>query len=449
MLLNEDEAKVICEKLLSRVRADDALVSVSSEDLSHLRFAANAFTTSGRREDISVSVTVWIDKKKGSASTNETGEEALRTVVEQAEQLARVSPVDREYLPTLGPQQYRPTQGYVEATVNVSLPARAEAMGDIIAACEKDTVVGAGFHQARGSAEAGATRRGNFYYHRSSLLSLSVTARTREGGGSGYFLRNHFDASKLDTALIGRGAIQKALRSRGARTLSPGTYSVILEPQAVADLLIYFQLFFDARQADERRSPFAATEGKTKVGQKIFDQRLSFYSDPWHPQLPDSPVTEEGVPAREFHLVGNGVLENLVYSRFWAKEKQKEPSPGPVNIIMESVGPTASVADMVRDTKKGLLVSRFWYLRLVDPRTAALTGLTRDGVWYVEGGKIQYPVRNFRFNQSLLEMLAPGNVDLIGAPERVGSSEAQGSDAALLPALKVKAFHFTSQSEAV
>jgi predicted Zn-dependent protease len=126
-----------------------------------------------------------------------------------------------------------------------------------------------------------------------------------------------------------------------------------------------------------------------------------------------------------------------------------EPTPGPVNTIMESSAAPASVDDMVKDTKKGLLVGRFWYIRPVDPRTALMTGLTRDGVWMIEDGKIAYPVRNFRFNQSLLQMLAPGNVEMIGAPERVGSSEGQGTSAALLPALKLKAFNFTSQSEAV
>ena len=145
----------------------------------------------------------------------------------------------------------------------------------------------------------------------------------------------------------------------------------------------------------------------------------------------------------------NGVLENLQYSRYWANEKGKEPTPGPVNTIVESSAPAASVEEMIKATDRGLLVSRFWYIRSVDPRTALFTGLTRDGVWFIEKGKIQYPIRNFRFNQSILELLAPGNVELIGAPERVSGSETQGRGASLTPALKVKQFHFTSQSEAV
>jgi len=449
MLLNEQEAKAICQKLLGYVKADDATASVESRDDSHLRFADNNFTTSGRREDVQASVTVWVEGKKGAAFTNETHDASLEAAARQAEQLARFSPVDPEYLPTLGPQQYKPTHGFAAATADIPATTRAKTINDVIAACEQENVTSAGFHRARGAAHAAATKNGNFSYERSSLASLSVTARTREGGGSGYFLRNHFDVAKLDTAGIARTCIQKALRSREARALDAATYTVILEPQAVADLFAAFAFFFDARAADEGRSTFSSPGGKTKVGQQIFDVRISISSDPWHPELPGSQAAQSGIPAQKLYLVRNGVLETLIYSRFWAKQKGKEPTPGPVNIIFESSQRAASVEQMIASTERGLLVSRFWYLRFVDPRTLLQTGLTRDGVWLVEKGKIQYPVRNFRFNQSLLEMLTPGNVELIGAPERVGSSEAQGSASALLPALKVKQFHFTSQSDAV
>jgi len=137
------------------------------------------------------------------------------------------------------------------------------------------------------------------------------------------------------------------------------------------------------------------------------------------------------------------------YSRFWAKQKGKEPTPGPVNSIMESSQSPVAVEDMIKSMDRGILLGRFWYIRGLDPRTATQTGLTRDGIWYIEKGKIQYPVKNFRFNQSVMQLLAPGNVDMIGKPERVGGSEGQGGSSALLPALKVKEFHFSSQSEAV
>ena len=197
MLLSEKETQALCNKALKFTKADDAEVSVVTDDFSHLRFAANGFTTSGRREDASASVTVWIDRKRGSASASDLDDASLKMAVEQAEHLARISPVDKEYLPTLGPQTYKPTAGYVEATVNLSLSDRAKAIDAIIRACEKEGVIGAGFHHASGAASGSATRNGNFHYRRSSLVSLSVTARTSDGGSSGYFLRNHFDIAKL------------------------------------------------------------------------------------------------------------------------------------------------------------------------------------------------------------------------------------------------------------
>jgi predicted Zn-dependent protease len=449
MLLTEKEARTICEKLMGFVKADDATVGVTSENYGHLRFAANAFTTSGARENVSVGVTVWISNKRGAASTNEIDDESLKSTVALAEQLARISPADREYMPTLGQQNYKPVNGYAEATSNISLTSRARTINDVIAACEKAKVIGAGFHQARGSAGASLTKNGNFIYDRSSLVSLSTTARTPDGTSSGYFLRNHFDVAKLDTSRVANEAIRKALDSRNPRVLEPGVYPAILEPQAVADLLGFFAFSFDARSAEEGRSPFSAPGGKTRVGEKIFDERINIYSDPWHPELPGSKAAQGGLPAQKIYLVRNGMLENLVYSRFWAKQKGKEPTPGPANSIIESSQPAVSIDDMIKAMDRGLLLGRFWYIRGLDPRTATQTGLTRDGIWYVENGKIQYPVKNFRFNQSVMQLLASGNVDMIGTPERVGSSEGQGGNAALLPALKVKEFHFSSQSEAV
>ena len=449
MLLTETDARAICEKLLSYVKADDAVVNVNSENYGHLRFAANAFTTSGARENVTVSVTVWIGGKRGSASTNEIDDESLKSTVALAEQLARISPVDREYMPSLGKQTYKPVDGYADATSNISVTTRAKTINDAIAACEKAKVIGAGFHQARGNAGGSATKNGNFIYDRSTLVSLGMTARTPDGTSSGYFLRNHFDVAKLDTARVANESIRKALDSRNPRVLEAGVYPAILEAQAVVDLVGQLAFSFDARSAEEGRSPFSAPGGKTKVGQKIFDERINVYSDPWHPELPGSKSAQSGLPAEKIYLVRNGVLENLVYSRYWAKQKGKEPTPGPVNSIIESSAPPVSVDDMIKSMDRGILLGRFWYIRGVDPRTALQTGLTRDGIWYIENGKIQYPVKNFRFNQSVIQLLAPGNIEMIGKPERVGNSEGQGGQSALLPALKVKAFNFSSQSEAV
>lgn len=444
MLLTEKEAREITDKILSYVKADDAQVGVSSEKTSHLRFAGNAFLTSGNTVERGANVTVWIKGKRGASSTTDLGDASLKAMVEQAEQVAEISPVDREYLPTLSAQTYKPSNGYVEATANLSLTNRAKQIGDILKQSEKEKVISAGFHQARAIAEAFATKNKNFGFEKRTVVGLSVTARMPDGTSSGYFARNHFDINRLDTARIAKESIRKAIEGRNTKTVEPGIYTVILEPQAVADLLGGLAFQFNARSAEEGRSPYSLAGGKTKLGQKIFDERINIYSDPWNAELPASPSAQGGIPAEKIYLIKNGVLENLIYNRFWAKQKNVAPTPGPVNTIMESSGKAASVEEMLASTEKGLLISRFWYIRATDPRTASSTGLTRDGVWLIEKGKIAYPVRNFRFNQSIIQMLAQGNVEMIGKPERVG--DGNGS---LLPALKLKAFNFTSASDAV
>jgi len=444
MLLTEKEAREITEKILSYVKADDAQVGLSSEKHSFLRFARNGFLTSGSTVERGASVTVWIKGKRGASSVSDLSDASLKAMVEQAEQIAEISPVDREYLPTLAPQNYKPSNGFVEATADISLTNRASAIGEILKTSEKSNVISAGFHQTRAVAEAFATKNKNFGFERRTVGSLSMTARTPDGTSSGYFARSHFDINRLDTERIARESIRKALEGRSAKTVDPGVYTVVLEPQAVADLLGGLAFQFNARSAEEGRSPYSLSGGKTKLGQKIFDERINIYSDPWNAELPASASAQGGIPAEKIYLIKNGVLENLIYNRFWAKRSEKPPTPGPVNTIFESSEKPASIEQMIASTERGLLISRFWYIRATDPRTASSTGLTRDGVWLIEKGKVTTPVRNFRFNQSVIQMLAPGNVEMIGTPERVGDG-----NAALLPALKIKAFNFTSASDAV
>lgn len=448
MLMTEKEAKALCQKILGLVKADDAQVNLNSSAQSHQRFAASTFTTSGASEDTSVTLTVWISKKKGQATSNDLSDGALRTLVGQAEQMARISPVDREYLPTLGPQQYRAPSGYTAATERITPTSRAKAVAEIIAAGKKDALQVAGLYLATDSATASATKNGNFFYDQKSNVSLSTTARTQSGDGSGYFTRSHFDAAKLDTQRIARMAMQKALTSRVPQPLAPGAYPVILEAQAVADLLPLLIPSLDARSAEEGRSAFSAPGGKTRLGEKFFAERVNLFSDPAHVEVPAAAATAEGIPAEKTWLVRNGVVETLLNNRFWAQQKGKTPTPGPVNLILTSATTPVKLEEMIAATERGLLVSRFWYIRPVDQRTLTFTGLTRDGLWLIEGGKLKHPVRNFRFNQSVLEMLSANGLDTIGVPERVNRGEGGGLPL-LLPPLKLKRFNFSSQSDAV
>ena len=447
MLFTEQEVKTLTSKILSMTTADDASAGVGSNKQSHLRFAGNNVLTSGMRETRNANIVVWIGGRRGSASTNDLDDASLKAMVEQAEAIARKAPQDREYMPTLGKQTYKPVNGYFAATANLSLVDRAKQIGAIIAECEKNNVIGAGFHSAGAQAGGNATKNGNFDYERSTGVGLSVTTRTPDGQSSGYFLRSHNDIAKLDTMRIAKESIRKALEGRGARAIEPGIYTVILEPQAVADLIGGFGFGFNARTADEGRSPFSAPGGKTKLGEKVFDEKVTIYSDPWNPDLPGSQSAQGGIPAQKITMINKGVLENLTYNRYWAAQKDRQPTPGPVNTIFQTSGPMNTIEEMIKSTPRGILVGRFWYIRQTDPRRAASTGLTRDGVWWIENGKVAYPLKNFRFNQSTVEMLAPGNVLMVGKPERVGSSE--GGGGSLLPALKVREFNFTSQSEAV
>ncbi len=445
-MLSEREARKICDTLLKLTKADDAVAGVSESIESNQRFAANAFATNGSSRERAFSVTVWMDKRQGSASGTEFDEASLRRAVEQAEHLAKLSPVDVEYLPTLGPQKYKPVKGFVSRTAEISPKWRAKEIGAILDRCDEAKVIGAGLFRSGAFAGGSATRHGNFEFERSTSASLSMTARTPDGKSSGYALHNHFDLDKLDIDGVAQRAVDKALTGRDAQRLEPGVYPVILEPQAVGDILGFFRGAFTARNADEGRSPMSAPGGKTLLGQPVFDSKIHFYSDPWHPELPGSQSAQEGIPAEKLYLIRGGVVENIVNSRFWAQKMGRQPTPGPVNQILESAGRAHSLAEMIANTRRALLLTRLWYIRMVNPRTQLLTGLTRDGVWLIENGKIKHPVRNFRFNQSVMQMLAPGNVEMIGKPERVGDGGRGGS---LFPALNLKAFTFSSESEAV
>lgn len=443
-MLTRDAAIKICETVLAHTKsagAEDAMVSLQNAIESHARFADNSITTSGRSEDVDINVTVWVGGRRGAITGNDANPDALKRISEEAVQIARVSPMHREYVPTLGPLDYPAARGFAAATADVDLAARAASLQAALAACRTAKVNGAGFHTARASAIAAATANGNRRYFQSSQADMSVTARSVDGTGSGYYAGDHFDLARLDAKHIAEQAVGKAVRSREPKAIEPGVYPVILEPQAVSDLMGSFNSALDARTADEGRSAFSGKDGKTRVGEPLFHPKINLYSDPMHAEMPAVPSTNEGIPATRLSLVKGGAIENLIYSRYWAQQRKLQPTPGPVNYIMESSDPAVPLDDMIKATPRGLLISRFWYVRLVDPRTIVLTGLTRDGLWWIDKGRISHPVRNLRFNQSVLAMLAPWNVEAIGAPQRLSPF--------MVPALKLGSFTFTSISDAI
>jgi len=443
-MLTRDEALKICETVLDHAKAagaEDAQVSIENSVESHARFADNRITTSGRSDDVDLTTTVWVGRRRGAATVNDTSAAALKQIASDAVEIAKLSPVQREYVPTLGPATYAAASGFADSTANIDVNARAKTLQGVLDAVRGQKITGAGFHTARTAATATATLNGNRRFFRSTRADFSVTARTPDGTGSGYYSGDHFDVSRLDAQRIATEAVNKAVRSRNPQPIEPGNYPVILEPQAVADLIGTLTGAFDARPAEEGRSAFSTKDSKTRLGEAMFSERLNLFSDPNHAELPTATATNEGVPASRLSLVKGGVIENLVYSRYWAQEKKRDATAGPTNFILESTQAPTSMPEMIKGMKRGLLITRFWYVRLVDPRTLVLTGLTRDGLWWVENGQIRNPVRNLRFNQSVLAMLAPWNVEAIGKSERLAPF--------MVPALRLGSFTFTSISDAI
>ncbi len=449
--MTRSEAEALVKKILGFGRVKELEVQITAGRRAHLRFARNAATTSGVSDTDVVSVTAWQGKRKAAVSAAGAAGDgaALRRLVQDAEDLARLSPEDPEYQPLLGPQQYLEVNAYDAATAEMPAAARAKAVAAAIAHAKAQRTVAAGIFRNSGVVHVLGNSAGLFAYFPVSSASFSITARTPDGSGSGYNSVSSVRSSSLDTKEAAAVAVRKALDSRGARDLPPGVYTTILEPQAVADLSPSLIFALHARPADEGRSVFSAPGGKTRIGERIFDPRVSIYTDPQHPVVPASAFADDGYPAGKAYLARSGVLENLSNSRYWARQKGRQPGPFFVNLIMD--GENHPLSDLIAATERGILVTRFWYVRPVDPQQGLVTGLTRDGSFYIEKGRILHPVRNFRFNESLVRIL--GEVEMLGAPQRVSSSEGQnyGDGSALwyAPAMRVKSFRYTSVSDAV
>jgi predicted Zn-dependent protease len=363
--------------------------------------------------------------------------------------LAAFSPEDPEYLPPLGPQTYLEPKAYDTATAEMPAAARAQVVAEAIAAAKGAQLVAAGIYRNSGVVQVLANSAGLFGYFPWSRAAFSITTRTSDGTGSGYAALSSNNAQSIDCKEAAGIAVKKALDSRGARELPPGAYPAILEPQGVADISSSLIFALNARLADEGRSVFSAPGSKTRIGEKIFDPRVHIQTDPQHPVVPGSSFSAGGLPTRKADLIREGVLENLTSSRYWATQKSRQPGPFVVNLVMDGEG--TAISDMIKSTERGILLTRLWYVRPVDPQQALVTGLTRDGTFFIENGKIAFPIKNFRFNESLVRLL--GEVEALGTPQRVQSSEGMnygdGGLPLMLPAMKVKSFRFTSLSDAV
>lgn len=435
-IYSKEEARQIMEKALSFSSADACVINMSGSESGNIRYARNTVTTSGHRSNQSLVVQASFGKKSGTATIDEFDDASLEKVVKRAEELAKLSPENPEFMTPLEPQTYDEPVSYVEATANITPEYRAEvALNSITPAKTKD-VTAAGFLNDSAGFSALLNSNGLFAYNKSTNADFTVTMRSNDGTGSGWVTRDFNDINKFDAKEASQVALDKALMSREAKAIEPGKYTVILEPAASVQLLQNMSRSFNARTADEGRS-FMSKDGGTKLGDKIVDERVNIWSDPLHPDVPTSTWNGDGQPLKKMKWIENGVVKNLAYSRYWAQEKGVDAVPSPNNFIMD--GGDASLDDLIKSTKKGILVTRFWYIRSVDPQTLLFTGLTRDGTFYIENGKIKYPVKNFRFNESPIIML--NNLETLGEQVRVSGN--------LVPYMKIRDFTFTSLSDAV
>ncbi len=445
-LTSEAEAQELTARVVKLSKADAVHVNLQSTYTTNLRFAANQVSTSGAVTDAQLAVTSAFGAKHAVTTTNDLSEASIARVVAASEALARLAPDDPEAMPELSRQTYEPVGAFFEATANVSPDDRAKAaLSALSQARATGELNAAGFLIVNATVQAVANSAGLFGYHRSTNTNYTITVRTADGTGSGWAGAENPDWTQIDFGATSARAIEKARASRNPVAIEPGRYTVIFEPQAVGDLVQLIAGYVDARSADEGRSPFTKMGGGNKVGQKIVDARVTLLSDPRDDQLLDTPFDNDGLPLGRQVWIGNGVLEHLQYTRYWAK-KAKQPATGqPGSIKLQGSGATSTIDQMIASTPRGVLVTRLWYLREVDPRTILYTGLTRDGTFLIEDGKITKAVRNMRFNDSPLFMLA--NLDAMGHPERVAGTEAGG--AVVMPPIKVHDFNFTSLSEAV
>ncbi len=443
-ILNQEETKRISDKVMSLSKADECIVTINGSRTGNIRYARNAVSTAGLVENTQLSVAVAFGRKQGTAVINEFDDKSLAKAVQRAEELAKLAPENPEFMPTPDKQAFKGSDTFSKSTDAINPEYRAQVAAYSIEACKKKGLVAAGFFTDQSSFETVANSRGVFGHQSQTGIDFTCTVRTEDGRGSGWVRRDAQDVNRFDPRAAAEVAMEKAIRSAEAKALEPGRYTVILEPAATSDLLAFMFNSFDARSADEGRSFLAKKGGGNRMGEKLFDEQVNVWADPWDKDIPVLPWDNQTLLARErMDIIKNGKIASMNYSPFWGKKQGQRAVGQPGNIIMS--GGSKSTEELIASTKKGILVTRTWYIRMVDPQTVLLTGLTRDGTFYIENGKIKHPVKNFRFNESPVTML--NNIEELGRPEVLAGDESQFQ--LLIPAMKVRDFNFTSLSDAV
>jgi predicted Zn-dependent protease len=452
-MYSREEVKALTDKILNMVKADAAEVDFSGGERSATRFANSTITANMVQFDQQVTLTVYKGTRSGSATARQFDDESLKQMVDEAQGAAERGRENPEMLPLVeGPQDYVNIDAALPSGVNFGPAERARMVRQSIDVAERKGVLGSGFIPKQYQTTCNANSKGLFAYYQYAEAGFILTCRTPDGGGSGWAgITGVKDMSLIDAAQLTEAASDKALKSRKPRALEPGRYTVILEPRPAARFLSLMTGLFTARSAE---SPFAKTyfsgkePGTTRIGEKLFSESVTIRSDIGNPILRQTPIGIDGLAARPVTWVEKGVLKTLAYDRQYAKRQDKPVTPVTVanSLVME--GTDTTVDQMIKSTKRGLLVSFFWYIRGVDTQTLLNTGMTRDGLFLIENGDVVGPVQNFRWNMS--PIVGFNNVTAIGKPVPIHTGESyDGPGTALVPPVRIEDFLMTSVSPAV
>jgi predicted Zn-dependent protease len=445
-IIGPDGVRSVANAALELPGADDVEVLFMHEWGGLTRFASSSIHQSTHREDTGIRVRVVSGERIGVVGSNQFSPEGARAAAESALELAEVAAPDPHF-PGLAPQAPVPERdGYDEATASATPERRAEGVAELVARCS-DGFAAAGAYETLASEVAIANTRGQFCWAPSTQASLT-TVVTGGDGGSGFAEVFAASVAELDPAAIGERAAGKAVASQAPKDLEPGRYAVVLEPSAVSTPVGFLAwIGFGGRSLAEGRSCLSGKEG-----QRVAAPGISIYDDAMAPGTLGLPFDFEGVPRQRVDLIRDGVFLGGVYDLRTAKQTGKAPTghalpppnpegPFPLNLFMDPG--EATLEEMIASTERGVLVTRFHYTNIVHPVESTITGMTRDGTFWIERGEVAGPVKNLRFTQSVLEALA--NVEAIGRDTELASEFF--FSASRVPALRISSFNFTGRSD--
>jgi predicted Zn-dependent protease len=454
-MLDQDRAQQIFDKVKKFSSVKEVEIIFSSTDFSLTRFANNTIHQNVSEISESASIRVAFDGKTARATTNRFDDEGLKRAVQSAESIARVQEPDLDFLSMAAANEGKGPEGpsrWSDQTAAITPSDRAEGVGKIVAVAKKNKLVTAGIYSSSQTAEAVVNSKGLSVYHRQTAAEISITMLA--DSSSGWQKANSPDVKNIDPVQLAEIAAQKARDSRSPQELPPGKYTVILEPSAVLDLVGFMFWDFGGQAILDQRSFL-----NNRIGTKLFGENITIVDDVAHPLQSNAPFDGEGVHRQRVSLVEKGVIRNIVYARSTAAKMRKsehkdkvgeirvtghgfplpnEMGEAPTNIVFITPGNEQTVEQMIAGTERGILITRLWYIREVDPYEKIVTGMTRDGTFLVEGGKVKHGLLNFRFNQSLIEML--NNVEAISKAVRASGEEAFDM---VVPAMKIQGFNFT------